>query len=160
VRYGLRSKEIDSLKALYEGSREAGFGKEVKLRILLGTFALSAGYYDAYYIKAQKLQNLLRSQFHKAFKTVDAIALPATPTAAFKIGEMTNDPLQMYLNDVFTISANLAGIPGISIPGGFTRDQLPVGFQLLAGHLNEGKIIQIAYNLESSLNLIKPSLAI
>jgi aspartyl-tRNA(Asn)/glutamyl-tRNA(Gln) amidotransferase subunit A len=160
VRYGLRSGDADSLKALYESSREAGFGKEVKLRILLGTFALSAGYYDAYYIKAQKLQNLLRSQFHNAFKTVDAIALPVTPTAAFKIGEMTNDPLQMYLNDVFTISANLAGIPGISIPGGFTRDHLPVGFQLLAGHLNEGKLIQIAHNLESSLNLNKPSLAI
>lgn len=160
IRYGLRSKDAESLKDLYEASREAGFGKEVKLRILLGTFALSAGYYDAYYIKAQKLQNLIRSQFHNAFNSVDAIATPVTPTAAFKIGEMTNDPLQMYLNDVFTISANLAGIPGISIPGGFTQNSLPVGFQLLAGHLNEGKLIQIAHNLESSLNLNKPSLAI
>ncbi|MCP4756582.1 MAG: Asp-tRNA(Asn)/Glu-tRNA(Gln) amidotransferase subunit GatA [Proteobacteria bacterium] len=160
VRYGLRSRDTDNLLDMYEKSRDDGFGKEVKLRILIGTFALSAGYYDAYYLKAQKIQNLIRSQYHSAFKRVDAIATPVTPTPAFKLGEMTNDSLKMYLGDAFTIPANLAGIPGISVPGGFTANNLPVGFQLFANHLEEGKLFTIAHRFERNLNLQKPPLAI
>ncbi len=160
VRYGRRSQKSGNLIEMYEQSRDEGFGKEVKMRILIGTFALSAGYYDAYYLKAQKIQNLIRSQYHKAFQKVDAIATPVAPTPAFKIGEKTDDPLQMYLGDAFTIPANLAGIPGISVPGGFTKSNLPVGFQLLGNHLEEVKLIQIADCFEKSLNLKRPALAI
>jgi aspartyl-tRNA(Asn)/glutamyl-tRNA(Gln) amidotransferase subunit A len=160
IRYGKRAKEASSLLDVYEQSRDEGFGKEVKMRILIGTFALSAGYYDAYYLKAQKVQNLIRSQYHQAFGSVDAIATPVAPTAAYKIGEMIDDPLQMYLGDAFTIPANLAGIPGISVPGGFTSGNLPVGFQLLASHLEEGKLLRIAHSFEQSLQLTKPNLPI
>ncbi|PCI28849.1 MAG: Asp-tRNA(Asn)/Glu-tRNA(Gln) amidotransferase GatCAB subunit A [SAR324 cluster bacterium] len=160
IRYGLRSKNSTNLQELYEMSREEGFGQEVKLRILLGTYALSAGYYDAYYLKAQKVQNLIRAQYHAAFAQVDAIVTPVAPTPAFKLGEQVNDPLQMYLNDAFTIPANLAGIPGMSVPAGFTEKQLPVGLQLLASHLEEGKMLRIAHYFEKTLNLQKPSLAI
>jgi len=160
IRYGKRAKAASSLLDVYEQSRDEGFGKEVKMRILIGTFALSAGYYDAYYLKAQKVQNLIRSQYHQAFGSVDAIATPVAPTAAYKIGEMIDDPLQMYLGDAFTIPANLAGIPGISVPGGFTSGNLPVGFQLLASHLEEGKLLRIAHCFEQSLQLTKPNLPI
>lgn len=160
VRYGYRSESSKNLLSMYEESREEGFGKEVKLRILLGTFALSAGYYDAYYIKAQKIQNLIRNQYSEAFKQVDVIASPTTPSPAFAVGSMIDDPLKMYLNDIFTISANLAGIPGISVPGGFTSDNLPVGFQLLADRLQEGKLLQVADHFENALNLEKKPLAI
>ncbi|MBU2512850.1 Asp-tRNA(Asn)/Glu-tRNA(Gln) amidotransferase subunit GatA [bacterium] len=160
VRYGRRSTKKGNLIEMYEQSRDEGFGKEVKMRILIGTFALSAGYYDAYYLKAQKIQNLIRSQYYKAFQKVDAIATPVAPTPPFRIGEKTDDPLQMYLGDAFTIPANLAGIPGISVPGGFTQSSLPVGLQLLGNHLEEGKLIQIAHCFEKSLNLEKPALAI
>ncbi len=160
VRYGHRSASAENLQSMYEKSREEGLGKEVKLRILLGTFALSAGYYDAYYIKAQKIQNLIRSQFHQAFSAVDVVVLPVTPTPAFKLDEMTDDPLQMYLMDAFTIPANLAGIPGISIPGGYTKDNLPVGFQILSNHLMEEKLFKIAHFFEKTSNLTKPPLAI
>jgi len=160
VRYGNRADDIDGLLDMYKKSRDEGFGKEVKMRILIGTFALSAGYYDAYYIKAQKVQNLIRSQYHSAFEQVDAIAMPVAPTPPYKLGEMTDDPLQMYLGDAFTIPANLAGIPGISVPGGFAANNLPVGFQLLTSHLEEGKLLQIAHCFEQNLNLQKPPLAV
>ena len=145
---------------MYEESREKGLGKEVKLRILLGTFALSAGYYDAYYIKAQKIQSLIRSQFYDALSTVDVLALPVSPTPPFKLGEKTDDPLQMYLMDVFTISANLAGIPGISVPGGATETGLPVGFQMLSGHLMEEKLFRAAHYFETANDSTKPPLAV
>lgn len=160
VRYGRRSDSYSDLLEMYEKSRDEGFGKEVKMRILIGTFALSAGYYDAYYLKAQKVQNLIRNQYHEAFRKVDAIATPVSPTPAFRIDEKTDDPLQMYLLDAFTIPANLAGLPGISVPGGFSRDNLPIGFQLLGDHLNEGTLIKIAHCFEKNLQIQKPTLAV
>ncbi len=160
VRYGKRAKGISGLLDMYEKSRDEGFGKEVKMRILIGTFALSAGYYDAYYLKAQKVQNLIRSQYHQAFQIVDAIATPVAPTAAYKIGEMIDDPLKMYLGDAFTIPANLAGIPGISVPGGFTDNNLPVGLHLLASHLEEGKLLKIAHCFQQNLQLSTPKMSI
>ena len=160
VRYGHRAEDAESLIEMYEKSRDEGFGKEVKMRILIGTFALSAGYYDAYYIKAQKIQNLIRSQYAKAFDQVDVIASPVTPSPAFRIGEMIDDPIKMYLGDAFTIPANLAGIPGISVPGGFTKRKLPVGFQLLARHLDEENLFKVAHFFEQNLALEKPALAI
>lgn len=160
IRYGLRSKEAKRLQEVYEQSREQGFGDEVKLRILLGTFTLSSGYYDAYYLKAQKIQNLIRKQFQQAFSQVDLIATPVAPTPAFKLGEKKDDPLQMYLSDAFTVPANLAGIPGISVPGGFSAGNLPIGLQLLADHQQEGKLIQASDWFEKELQLAFPELAI
>jgi aspartyl-tRNA(Asn)/glutamyl-tRNA(Gln) amidotransferase subunit A len=160
IRYGRRTERGKNLLDLYEMSRDEGFGQEVKLRILLGTYVLSAGYYDAYYLKAQKVQNLIRAQYHAAFQQVDTIITPVTPTPAFKIGEQIDDPLQMYMNDVFTIPANLTGIPAISVPAGFTVGNLPVGVQFLANHLDEGKLFRIAHFFENNLNLQKPPRAI
>ena len=160
VRYGHRAADAKNLQEVYEMSRDEALGPEVKLRILLGTFALSAGYYDAYYLKAQKIQNLIRAQFHAAFKEVDAIASPVAPTPAFKFGEKLNDPLQMYLNDAFTIPANLSGNPGISVPGGFTKAGLPLGFQLLTGHLQEDKLIRISHWFEKNNEITAPNLAL
>ncbi len=160
IRFGQRRAGSKDLRSMYEESREKGLGKEVKLRILLGTFALSAGYYDAYYIKAQKIQSLIRSQFYDALSTVDVLALPVSPTPPFKLGEKTDDPLQMYLMDVFTISANLAGIPGISVPGGATETGLPVGFQMLSGHLMEEKLFRAAHYFETANDSTKPPLAV
>jgi aspartyl-tRNA(Asn)/glutamyl-tRNA(Gln) amidotransferase subunit A len=158
VRYGHRTVHSDTLIEMYENSREEGFGNEVKIRILIGTFALSAGYYDAYYLKAQKIQNLIRAQFNAAFERVDAIASPVAPTAAYRLGEMSDDPLKMYLGDAFTIPANLAGVPAISVPGGFTADGLPVGFQLIANHLQEEKLLRIARCFESERQLVRPAM--
>ena len=160
VRYGSRTGDADNLIDMYEKSRDEGFGKEVKMRILIGTFALSAGYYDAYYLRAQKIQNLIRSQYDKAFQQVDAIATPVSPMPAFKIGEKMDDPLQMYLVDAFTIPANLAGLPGISVPGGFSSGNLPIGLQLLGNHLQEEILIKLAHRFEQTLNLKKPELAL
>ena len=160
IRYGHRSSEAKNLQNVYQMSREEALGQEVKMRILLGTFALSAGYYDAYYLKAQKIQNLIRAQYAHAFAQVDVIASPVAPTPAFKIGEHAGDPLQMYLSDAFTIPANLAGIPGISVPGGFTKAGLPMGLQLLGGHLQEEKIVRVAHWFEKNLSLQPPSLAL
>ena len=160
VRYGHRTREARNLTEMYEKSRDEGFGQEVKMRILIGTFALSAGYYDAYYIKAQKIQNLIRSQYTNAFKQVDVIASPVAPTPAYKIGEMIDDPIKMYLGDAFTIPANLSGIPAISVPGGFTKNNLPVGFQLLARHLAEEKLFKVAHFFEQNAMFEKPELAI
>jgi aspartyl-tRNA(Asn)/glutamyl-tRNA(Gln) amidotransferase subunit A len=148
IRYGARVEGADPVE-LYGRTREAGFGAEVKRRIILGTYVLSSGYYDAYYLRAQKVRTLIRIDFLKAFEQVDAIVTPTTPTAAFKVGEKSDDPLQMYLSDIFTISCNLAGICGISIPCGFTRDpKLPIGLQLLGKPFGEEMLLRIARAFE------------
>ncbi len=150
VRYGARVEGKDVVE-LYSKTRGAGFGSEVKRRILLGTYVLSSGYYDAYYLRAQKVRTLIRNDFLKAFEKVDAIITPTSPTAAFKIGEKANDPLQMYLMDIFTISANLAGVCGISVPCGFTNSpKLPIGLQLLGKPFNEETILRLAHTYEQS----------
>lgn len=155
VRYGHRATEVKDLLEMYKNTRREGFGAEVKRRIMIGTYALSAGYYDAYYKKASQVRALIKRDFDEAFKKCDVILTPTTPTPAFKIGEKTDTPLQMYLSDIFTISTNLAGIPGISVPCGFTGAGLPVGVQFLAGHFEEGKLIQIASAYEKKANIEK-----
>lgn len=149
VRYGLRVQGADMWDN-YRATRGAGFGAEVKRRIMLGTYALSAGYYDAYYLKAQKVRTLIRADFDEAFKRVDVIVCPTSPTTAFRIGEKTDDPLQMYLSDVFTLSCNLAGLPGISLPCGFDRNGLPIGLQLLGPAFQEEAILRVAYAYEQA----------
>ena len=150
AKYGYRTKDAGNLIDMYMKTRDEGFGPEVKRRIMLGTYVLSAGYYDAYYKKAQQVRTLIKGDFDKAFERVDAILTPTSPTPAFKIGEKTDDPLQMYLSDIFTISANLAGIPAISIPCGFTDGKLPVGLQILGRHFDEERILQTAYAYEQA----------
>jgi aspartyl-tRNA(Asn)/glutamyl-tRNA(Gln) amidotransferase subunit A len=150
IRYGARVEGVNPIE-LYERTRGAGFGPEVKRRIILGTYVLSSGYYDAYYLRAQKVRTLIRNDFLKAFETVDAIVTPTTPTAAFKLGEKSDDPLQMYLSDIFTISCNLGGICGVSLPCGFTRDpKLPVGLQLLGQPFGEAAMLRLAHAYEQS----------
>ena len=149
VRYGFRAKS-NTLSEMYRKTRDAGFGMEVKRRIMLGTYALSAGYYDAYYLKAQKVRTLLARDFDEAFKKVDVIAAPAAPTPAFKLGEKVNDPLAMYLADIYTVTANLAGIPGISVPCGENHEKLPIGLQLLARHFDEATMLRVAHAYEGS----------
>src|SRR5580698_7777141 len=148
VRYGFRAADARSLSEMYRRSRDQGFGAEVKRRIMLGTYALSAGYYDAYYLKAQKVRTLLVRDFEEAFKKVDAIVTPTSPTAAFKLGEKVDDPLSMYLADIFTVTADLAGIPGISVPCGQTKENLPVGLQILGKHFDEATILRVAHAYE------------
>ena len=143
VRYGLRIVS-DDLGAMYSKSREKGFGAEVKRRIMLGTYVLSAGYYDAYYLKAQQVRTLILRDYDDAFKTVDVVAMPTSPIPPFKIGEKTEDPLAMYLADVFTVSANLAGLPAISVPCGFTASRLPIGLQLTGRRFDESTLLRIA----------------
>lgn len=150
VKYGYRSKQKGDLSDMYINSRSEAFGHEVKRRIMLGTYVLSAGYYDAYYGKAQKVRRLFKNDFDKAFQSVDIIITPTTPTTAFKIGEQTSDPLQMYLNDIYTTSANLAGIPGLNIPVGKDKKGLPIGMQLLANQFQETKLLQLAYYLQKN----------
>ncbi len=150
VKYGFRAQGAKDLLDLYLKTRSQGFGPEVKRRIMLGTYALSAGYYDAYYRKGQQVRTLIKRDFDEAFRAVDVIATPTAPTAAFKIGEKSADPLQMYLSDIFTISVNLAGIPGISVPCGFTSVNLPIGLQLLGRHFDEESIIRAAYAYEQA----------
>lgn len=150
VKYGFRAEGAKDLLDMYMKSRSQGFGPEVKRRIMLGTYALSAGYYEAYYKKGQQARTLIKRDFDEAFKSVDIIATPTAPTAAFKIGEKSADPLQMYLSDIFTISVNLAGIPGISIPCGFTRDKLPIGLQLLGRHFDEESILHASFAYEQA----------
>jgi aspartyl-tRNA(Asn)/glutamyl-tRNA(Gln) amidotransferase subunit A len=150
IRYGLRVEAGDPTE-LYRQTRGAGFGAEVKRRIMLGTYVLSSGYYDAYYLRAQKVRTLIRNDFLKAFEKVDAIVTPTTPTAAFKIGEKSDDPLQMYLSDIFTISCNLAGICGVSLPCGFTKSpRLPIGLQLLGKPFGEATMLKLAHAYEQS----------
>jgi aspartyl-tRNA(Asn)/glutamyl-tRNA(Gln) amidotransferase subunit A len=152
VRYGYRAKNARTLSEMYRRSRDQGFGAEVKRRIMLGTYALSAGYYDAYYLKAQKVRTLLTGDFDEAFKKVDVIVTPTSPTAAFKLGEKMNDPLAMYLADIYTVTADLAGIPGISIPCGETREKLPIGLQILGKHFDEATILRVAHAFEKTAN--------
>jgi aspartyl-tRNA(Asn)/glutamyl-tRNA(Gln) amidotransferase subunit A len=148
VRYGYRAKPAGTLSDMYRRTRDEGLGAEVKRRIILGTYALSAGYYDAYYLKAQKVRTLLTRDFEEAFKKVDVIVTPTSPTAAFKLGEKVNDPLAMYLADIYTVTADLAGIPGMSIPCGETREKLPIGLQILARHFDEATMLRVAYAYE------------
>ena len=150
VRYGYRSPASDTLSDMYSHSRDEGFGAEVKRRILLGTYALSAGYYDAYYLKAQQVRRLLAEEFLRAFAEVDAIVTPTSPTPAFKLGEKTGDPLAMYLADIYTVTASLAGICGVTVPCGATKAGLPVGMQVLAAHLNEGMAFRVARAVEAA----------
>ena len=150
VRYGLREAGNSSLQEMYRRTRMSGFGKEVKRRILLGTYALSAGYYDAYYLKALKVRTLILRDFQKAFDSVDVILTPTAPTVAFKIGEKTEDPLSMYLSDIFTITCNLSGVPGISVPCGKNSEGLPIGMQLMANHFQEGLMLRVAHHFEKA----------
>jgi aspartyl-tRNA(Asn)/glutamyl-tRNA(Gln) amidotransferase subunit A len=150
VKYGLRVPDAENLLSMYTKTRAAGFGKEVKRRILLGTYTLSAGYYDAYYLKAQKVRTLLKQDFEAAFEKVDVLVCPTAPTTAFKAGEKTEDPLSMYLGDLMTIPVSLTGLPGISIPCGFDENGLPIGMQLIGNVLREDLLFQVAYAYEQS----------
>jgi aspartyl-tRNA(Asn)/glutamyl-tRNA(Gln) amidotransferase subunit A len=149
VRYGLRVPSAN-LREMYKKTRERGFGPEVKRRIMLGTYVLSAGYYDAYYLRAQKVRSLIARDFSDAFQKVDAIITPTTPTPAFRLGEKTADPLQMYLADIYTVTGSLAGVPGISVPCGKTKAGLPIGMQILAPHFEEGRVLQLARGFEKA----------
>jgi aspartyl-tRNA(Asn)/glutamyl-tRNA(Gln) amidotransferase subunit A len=149
VRFGLRVEGKD-LTEMYENTRAAGFGAEVRRRVLIGTYVLSAGYYDAYYLKAQKVRRLITQDFRDAYETVDAILTPSAPSAAFAIGEKSDDPISMYLNDVFTVPANLAGHPGISVPAGLSKEGLPLGLQVLAPAFDEETMYRIAGVLEAA----------
>jgi len=150
VRYGHRAAGATTLSQMYRRTRDEGFGAEVKRRIMLGTYVLSAGYYDAYYLKAQKVRTLIAQDFAEAFKNVDAIVTPTSPTAAFKLGEKSNDPLAMYLADIYTVTADLAGICGISVPCGETKEKLPIGVQILGKHFREAVILRVAVAVEKS----------
>ena len=150
IKYGLRAGGNESLLTMYQRTRAAGFGAEVKRRIMLGTYALSAGYYDAYYLKAQKVRTLIRRDFEHVFATQDVIVTPTAPTTAFRIGEKTADPLQMYLSDIFTISVNLAGLPGLSLPCGVDHAGMPIGLQIVGRPFEEDKVLQAAYAYEKS----------
>ena len=160
VKYGYRTSRPADLLEMYQRSRREGFGPEVKRRIMLGTYALSAGYYDAYYLKAQKVRTLIRRDFEQAFERCEVIATPTSPTPAFKVGEKTENPLQMYLSDIFTISVNLAGLPGMSIPCGFTKAGLPIGLQLIGKPFEETTILKVAHAYEqvTDWHLRKPPL--
>jgi len=150
VRYGFRAEESPTLREMYRRTREEGFGTEVKRRIMLGTYVLSSGYYDAYYLKAQKVRSLLKQDFARAFERCDAIITPTSPTTAFLLGEKTDDPLAMYLNDIYTVTANLAGIPGLSVPCGLSKTNLPVGMQLLGPHWSESTLLRFAHAYEQA----------
>jgi aspartyl-tRNA(Asn)/glutamyl-tRNA(Gln) amidotransferase subunit A len=161
VKYGFRSKGYRDLMEMYNQSRAKGFGREVKRRIILGTYVLSAGYYDAYYRKASQVRTLMRKDFEEAFQQVDVIVAPTAPTPAFRIGEKTENPLQMYLSDIHTIPVNLAGIPAISIPCGFSHGNLPIGLQIMGRHFDEGMLLRVAYTFEQNTDyhLKKPPIA-
>ena len=152
VKYGFRSSKGSNLIEMYENTRSEGFGDEVKRRILIGTYVLSSGYYDAYYLKAQKVRQLIKRDFDQSFKNVDAILTPSTPSSAFQIGEKKDDPISMYLNDVFTVPVNLAGVPAISIPAGLDKNKLPLGLQLIGKPLAEQTLLNIAYSMEDKIN--------
>jgi aspartyl-tRNA(Asn)/glutamyl-tRNA(Gln) amidotransferase subunit A len=162
VRYGLRAAlgKDDSLRRMYNRTRDAGFGPEVKRRIMLGTYVLSAGYYDAYYLKAQQVRTLVKRDYDHALAAVDVIAMPTTPTPAFRLGEKTDDPIQMYLADVFTVSANLAGAPAISVPCGFSGDRLPIGLQLTGRMFDESTLLRAAdtYQRDTTWHQSAPAL--
>ena len=149
VRYGLRVPGRD-VADMYENTRAAGFGKEVRRRIMIGTYVLSAGYYDAYYLKAQRVRTLIARDFATAFEKVDCILTPTAPSAAFAIGEKNDDPIAMYLNDVFTVPANLAGVPAISVPSGLSADGLPLGLQIIGRAFDEETVLRVGDVLESA----------
>ena len=149
VRFGLRAEEATTLSAMFRKTRDAGFGAEVKRRILLGTYALSAGYYDAYYRKAQQVRTLLTQDFLTAFADVDVLVAPVTPTPAFKLGEKTDDPIQMYLEDIYSVAASLAGICGVSVPCGLTQEGLPIGVQIMGKHFDESTMLRVAQAVET-----------
>ena len=151
MRYGLRV-EGDNLIDTYENTRSAGFGEEVKRRIMIGTYVLSAGYYDAYYIKAQKVRRLILQDFEKAYEKCDALLTPTAPSAAFAIGENEDDPIKMYLNDVFTVPASLAGLPGMSVPAGLSADGLPLGLQILGKAWDEETVFRVGNAVEQAAN--------
>ena len=151
VKYGFRA-EGENLIDMYEKTRSQGFGDEVKRRIMIGTYVLSSGYYDAYYLKAQKVRKLIKNDFDEAFNKVDAILTPSTPSSAFKVGEKIQDPVSMYLNDIFTVPINLAGLPGISIPAGLDKNKYPLGLQLIGKPFDEQCILDIAYSMEEKIN--------
>jgi len=163
VRYGHRTKlqKDDTLLQMYERTRDEGFGAEVKRRIMLGTYVLSAGYYDAYYLKAQQVRTLLRQDYDRAFEKCDVVATPTTPTPAFALGEKTSDPVQMYLNDIFTVSANLTGLPSISVPCGFSSSRLPIGFQLTGRAFDEATLLRAAdaYQRDTTFHTEAPPFA-
>ena len=150
VRYGFRAEEAPALRDMYRKTRDEGFGPEVKRRIMLGTYVLSAGYYDAYYLKAQKVRSLIKQDFIRAFEKCDVIATPTSPTPAFLFGEKTDDPLAMYLNDIYTVTANLSGVPGISVPCGLSSAGLPIGLQLLGPYWSEARLFRLAHAYQSA----------
>ena len=155
VKYGFRNKDNADLMNMYRSTRSQGFGPEVQRRIIIGTYCLSAGYYDAYYGKASQVRTLIMQDFKKAFETCDVILCPVAPTAAFKIGEKVDDPLTMYLSDIFTLSANLAGIPGMSVPCGFSSEGLPIGLQIMGTHFNEEMLLKVGYCFEQATEFHK-----
>ena len=151
VKYGFRAKG-ENLIDMYEKTRSEGFGAEVQRRIMIGTYVLSSGYYDAYYLKAQKVRKLIKNDFDEAYKKVDAILTPSTPSSAFKIGEKKDDPVSMYLNDIFTVPVNLAGLPGISIPAGHDAAGYPLGLQIIGKAFKEQEILDVAYAMEEKIS--------
>ncbi len=161
VHYGYRSNNANDYIEVYSKSREEALGKEVKRRIMLGTYALSSGYYDAYYLKALKVRNLIRGDFVRAFERCDCLMMPVAPTTAFKIGEKADDPLKMYLADIYTVAVNLAGIPGISVPCGFDEAGLPIGLQILTPAFSEAKLLRIArmYEARTDWHTRKPTMS-
>jgi aspartyl-tRNA(Asn)/glutamyl-tRNA(Gln) amidotransferase subunit A len=161
VRYGFRAEEADELRKMYFKTREEGFGAEVKRRIMLGTYVLSSGYYDAYYSKAQKVRALVKHDYEVAFRSCDAILTPTSPTVAFKLGERSDDPIAMYLSDIYTVSANLSGVPAISVPCGLSSDGLPIGLQLVGNFWSEGDLLNMAHTYETAHPLgVKPPIYI
>jgi len=155
VKYGFRDKEKNDLMDMYRSTRSKGFGSEVQRRIIIGTYCLSSGYYDAYYRKASQVRTLIMNDFKKAFELCDVILSPVAPTPAFRIGEKADDPLTMYLSDIFTLSANMAGIPGLSLPCGYSKDGLPIGLQIMGKHFNEETLLRVAYNFEQATEFHK-----
>lgn len=160
VKYGHRGTDQKDLDSMFKSTRSEGFGEEVKRRIMIGTYVLSAGYYDAYFLKASKVRTLLRNDYEEAFKKVDLLIGPTTPSLPFKIGEKTTDPLQMYLMDIYTVTANLAGIPGLSLPCGFSQEGLPIGLQIQAPYFQEARLLNLAHVLEKELAVKRPELPI
>ena len=152
IRYGYRTKEYSNLRELYKKSRSEGFGSEVKRRIILGTYVLSSGYYDAYYKKAQQVRTLVMNEFNKAFEKYDIILTPTSPTVSFDLGSKSENPLEMYLSDICTVSVNIAGVPAISIPCGVNSENMPIGMQLIGNKFCEEKILNVAYVFEQNLN--------
>lgn len=160
IRYGYRADEFNDLEDLYNKSRTEGFGEEVKKRIMLGTYVLSSGYYDAYYKRAQQVRTLIIDNFKKAFEKCDAIVIPTAPNTAFKFGEKTENPLEMYLEDIYTVPVNIAGLPAISVPGGFDSSNMPIGIQFISNSFEEEKLLKIAYTFEKNTNFneVKPNI--